>query len=223
MIAVMPVIAVFTILISLIVITPGLAIAGSLLLEGFVLAIAAIAIALIALTLHKGDAHRLTTLLKPIVPVLLLPCVWMLLQIVPIGNNWLAHPAWMSASAALGKPFLGTISVDIGATLLCVARYSLLLAIGVATAATALDRQRAEIILYVLTAAAALIATALIGLNYFRATDLSVLVQRPQMTNIAAIGVILSFATVIQAYENQHMRQGAGNPAVRLPSQLRFS
>lgn len=217
MIAVMPVIAVFTILISLIVITPGLAIAGSLLLEGFVLAIAAIAIALIALTLHMGDAHRLTALLKPIVPVLLLPCVWMLLQIVPAGNNWLAHPAWMSASAALGKPLLGTISVDIGATLLCVARYSLLLAIGIATAATALDRQRAEIILYVLTAAAALIATALIGLNYFRATDLSVLAQRPQMTNIAAIGVILSFATVIQAYENQHMRarsrKSSGPPA----------
>jgi len=218
MIAVMPVIAVFTILISLIVITPVLAIVGSLFLEGFVLAIAATAIALVALALHKGDAHRLTTLLKPITPFLLLPCVWMLFQVVPVASQWLAHPAWMSASAALGKPFLGTVSLDIGATLLCIARYSLMLAIAVVTTATALDRQRAEVILFLLTTAAVLIAAGLIGLSYFPASGFDLIAERAQMATIAVIGAILSCATAIRAYESNEMqrvrsRKSSGQPA----------
>lgn len=200
-------IAVFTILISLIVVTPVLTIVGSPFLEGFVLAIAATAIALAALALHKGEAHRLAALLKPIAPILLLPCVWMLFQVVPVASHWLAHPAWMSASAALGKPFLGTVSVDIGATLLCVARYSLMLAIAVVTTATALDRQRAEVILFLLTAAAVLIAAGLIGLSYFRSAGFDLFAQSAQMANIAVIGMILSCATAIHAYENREMRR----------------
>lgn len=207
MIAVMPVIAVFTILISLIVITPVLAIVGSLFLEGFVLATAAAATALIALAIDKGDAHKLTTLLKPITLFLLLPCAWMLLQVAPVASPWLAHPAWMSASAALGKPFLGTVSLDIGATLLCIARYSLMLAIAVVTTATALNRQRAEVILFLLTAAAVLIAACLIGLSYFRATGIDLIAEHTQMATIAVIGTILSCATAIQAYESNEMQR----------------
>lgn len=214
----MPVIAVFTILISLIVITPVLAIVGSLFLEGFVLAIAATAIALVALALHKGDAHRLTTLLKPITPFLLLPCVWMLFQVVPVTSHWLAHPAWTSASAALGKPFLGTVSLDIGATLLCVARYSLMLAIAVVTTATALDRKRAEVILFLLTAAAVLIAAGLIGLSYFRAIGFELVAQRAQMANIAVIGMILSCATAIHALENHETRRARSRKSGSQPA-----
>lgn len=213
----MPVTAVFTILVSLIVISPVLAIAGSLLLEGFVLAIATTAIALVALTLHKGDARRLTTLLTPVLPVLLLPCGWMLLQIIPVASQWLTHPAWTSASAALGKPFLGAISLDIGATLLCVTRYSLMLAVAVVTAATTLDRQRAEIVLYLLTAAAALIAAGLIGLSYFRAGP-DLIAQRAQMASIAAIGTILSCAAAIQAFENQETRRARSRTSGGLPA-----
>ena len=208
---------VFRILISLIVVTPVLAIVGSLFLEGFVLAIAATAIALLALAFHNGDAYRFTTLLRPIAPVLLLPCLWMLLQVIPVASHWLAHPAWMSASAALGKPFLGTVSLDIGATLLCIARYSLMLAIAVVTTATALDRQRAEVILF-LTAAAALIAAGLIGLSYFRPTGFDLIAERAQMATIAVVGLILSCATAIQAYERREMqrtrsRKSSGQPA----------
>ncbi len=201
MIAVMPVTAVFTILIALIVATPVLTIIGSLFLEGLVLAIAAMAIALAAFALHKGEAQRLATLLKPIVPILLLPCAWMLFQVAPIASHWLAHPAWTSASAALGKPLPGTISLDIGATLLCVVWYSLMLAVAAMTTATALDRQRAEVILFLLTAAAVLIAAGLISFSYFRAAGFNLAAQRAQMANIAVIGMILSCATAIHAYE----------------------
>jgi hypothetical protein len=207
MIAVMPVIAAFTILISLIVVTPVLAIVGSLFLEGLVLAIATTAIALLALALHNGDAHRLMALLKPIAPVLLLPCLWMLLQITPVASHWLAHPSWMSASAALGKPFLGTVSLDIGATLLCFARYSLMLAVAVVTMATALDRQRAKVILFLLTAAAALIAAGLIGLSYFRTAGFDLIAERAQMATIAGLGMILSCAIAIQTYESREMQR----------------
>jgi hypothetical protein len=201
------VVAVFRILISLIVVTPVLAIVGSLFLEGFVLAIAGTAIALVALALRDGDVRRLTTLLKPIAPFLLLPCLWMLLQVIPVASHWLAHPAWMSASAALGKPLLGTVSLDIGATLLCLARYSLTLAIAVVAIATALERQRAEVILLLLTAAAALIAAGLIGLSCFRTTGFDLIPERAQMATIAVIGMILSCATVIQSYERHEIQR----------------
>lgn len=214
----MPVIAVFTILIALIVVLPALPIIGSLFLEGFFLAIAATVIALVAVALRTGDARKLTTLLKPVIPFLLLPSVWMLFQVVPIGSGWLAHPAWMSASAALGKPFPGAISLDIGATVLCVTRYSLMVAIVVVTTATALDRHRAEIILYSLTAAGALVAAGLIGTSYFRATDSDLIAERAPMASIAVVGMILSCATAILAYENHDMRHGQSRTSIGRPA-----
>lgn len=199
--------AVFTVLVSLIVVTAVLAIIGSLFMEGLVLAIAATATALVALTLDADKFHRLATLLNPIAPVLLIPCIWMLFQIVPVSDHWLAHPAWASASAALGKPSMGAISLDIGATLLCLARYSLILAVGIMTATVALDRQRAEAVLFLLTATAVAIAAGLIGSSYLRAAGFDLYAQRAQMADIAAIGMILSCATAIHAYENHEIQR----------------
>lgn len=215
MIAVMPVTTVLTILIALIVAAPVLMIVGSPFSEGFGPAIAAIAMALVALCLSADKTHRLATLLKPIVPVLLIPCAWILFQLVPVGHHWLAHPAWTSASTALGKPLPGTVSLDIGATLLSLARYLLIVAVAIVATAVALDRQHAKIVLYVLVAVAAAIAAALIGLSHVGAAGFDLAVQRPQMADIAMIGVILSCAATIHAYQSSETpparrRQSAG-------------
>lgn len=201
--------AVFAILVSLIVVTPALTIIDGTFAEGFILAIAATAIALVALTLHTGELRRLAQLVKPIAIIVFVPCIWMLIQIVPVPGRWPAHPAWMSASAALGKPLMGSISLDIGATWLSLARYVLVVAIAIVTTVVTLDRQRAEAILLLLTAAAVLVAAGLIvsDLGYLGFAQFDLSAPRGQALNIAVIGLILSCATAIRTYENHEMRR----------------
>ena len=200
--------AVFAILILLIVAAPVLTILGGVIPAGLFLAIAAVAITLIVLTLPAAEFRRLATLWKPIAPIVLVPCIWMLVQIVPVPSR-LANPAWMSASVALGKPFAGAISLDIGATLLGLGQYSLALAVAIVATAVALDRQRAETILFFLTAAAASTAAGLIGLDIrpLPFAEMGLSAQRPQMLTITVMGLVLSCATVLRAYENRRWRR----------------
>jgi hypothetical protein len=197
---------VFTILFLLIAAIPVLTATGGVMSAGFVLAIAAVAIALIVLSLPAVDFGRLATLWKAIAPIALVPCVWMLVQIVPVSGS-LAHPAWMSAGLALDKPLAGHITVDIGATLLSLCRYSLTLAIAIVTTAVALDRQRADALLFVLAAAAASVAAGLIlDLGFLRFGE------RSQMLTVVVIGLILSCATTLRTYENYRRRRTSGKP-----------
>lgn len=205
--------AVFTILILLVAAAPILVILDGVISAGSLLAVAAVAIALTVLTSPAGELRRLGTLWKPIVPVALVPCIWMLVQIVPVPS-WLAHPAWMSASAALDKPLAGAITLDIGATLLGLGRYSLALAIAIVATAVGLDRQRAEAILFLLTGAAAAIAAGLIGLELgaLRLADVGLSAQRSQMLTIAVVGLVLSCATTLRAHENYRWRRASRRP-----------
>lgn len=203
--------AVFTILVLLIAVTPVLTITGGVVAEGLLLATTAIAVALLVLTASAGELRRLGTLLAPLAPVALIPCVWMLAQIAPVPA-WLAHPAWSSAAVALDRPLHGAISLDIGATLLSLGRYCLALATMIVAAAVALDRQRAETILFLSTAAAVSIAAGLIGfdLGALRFADIEPSAQRGQMLTIAVIGLVLSCATGIRFYES-HRSAGAAH------------
>jgi hypothetical protein len=205
--------AVFAILILLIAAAPVLTILGGATSAGFLLAIAAVTVASIVLTLPAGEFRRLAALWKPIAPIALIPCIWMLLQIVPVPGS-LAHPAWMSASTALGEPLVGAITLDIGVTLLGLGRYSLALAIALIATAVCLDRRRAEILLLVLTAAATSIAAAMIGLSLGSQRFAEGLAaQRPQMQTIALIGLVLSCAMTLRAFEDYRRRRGTnGSP-----------
>jgi uncharacterized membrane protein len=128
----------------------------------------------------------------------------MLLQVLPISIRSLANPVWVSASTALDKPFVGAISLDIGASLLSLAGYCAILAAAFVTATVTLNRQRAENFLSLLTGTAALIAAELIGydLGYLRLPGYEHLGERADTMNIAVIGFILSCATTIRAYEH---------------------
>jgi hypothetical protein len=192
--------AAFIILSSLLALLPTLMMVDGIFANGMVLAIDAIATVTVALTLPAGDLNRFSRLLGPAAIIgLFIPCLWMLLQVVPIPARSLANPIWVSASTALDKPFVGAISLDIGATLLSLARYCAGLAAAFVTAAVTLDKQRAESVLSLLTAVAALIAAALIGfdLGYLHLTGF----ERAEAMDIAVIGFILSSATTIRAYE----------------------
>ena len=200
--------AVFAILIFVISATPVLTIMGGILSAGVLLAVAAVAVALIVLTLPAGEFRRLAVLWKPIVPVAFVPCIWIMAQLAPVPGG-LAHSVWTSASAALGQPLAGTVTLDTGATLLDLCLYFLALAIAIIATAVALERRRAETILVVLMSAAALIAAVLIGLDLdlSRFTDLGLTLQRPQMLTVAVLGLVLSCATTLRAYENYRRRR----------------
>ena len=191
----------FIILCSLLALLPFLMLVDGIAANGLVSAIGASGIVAVAFTLHTSDLNRFSRLLGPTAfIVLFIPCLWMLLQVLPIPTQSLANPIWISTSAALGKPFVGAISVDIGATLLSLARYCASLAAALVTAAVTLNKQRAESVLSLLTAIAALIAVELIGfdLEYLRLPGF----DRAAALNIAVIGFILSCATTIRAYEH---------------------
>jgi hypothetical protein len=198
-------IAAFIILTSLLALLPTLMMVDGIIANGVVSAIAGIAIVTVALTLHTSDLNRFSRLLGPTgFIVLFIPCLWMLLQVLPVPAPSLANPVWVSAAAALDKPFVGAISSDIGATLLSLAHYCASLATAFVTASVTLNKQRADSVLSLLTAVAALIAAGLIGfdLGYLRSPGFEHLGERADAMNIAVIGFILSCATTIRAYEH---------------------
>jgi hypothetical protein len=198
-------IAAFIILTSLIALLPALMMVDGILASGVVSAIVAIAMVALALAPNTSELNRFSRLLGPSAFIaLFIPCLWMLLQVLPISIRSLANPVWVSASTALDKPFVGAISLDIGATLLSLTRYCAILAAAFVTATVTLNRQRAESVLSLLTGTAALIATELIGydLGYLRLPGYEHLGERADAMNIAVIGFILSCATTIRAYEH---------------------
>jgi hypothetical protein len=198
-------IAAFIILTSLIALLPALMMVDGILASGVVSAIVAIAMVTVALAPNTSELNRFSRLLGPTAFIaLFIPCSWMLLQVLPISIRSLANPVWVSASTALDKPFVGAMSLDIGATLLSLARYCAILAAAFVAATVTLDRQRAENVLSLLTGTAALIAAELIGydLGYLRLPGYEHLGERADAMNIAVIGFILSCATAIRTYEH---------------------
>ena len=85
-----------------------------------------------------------------------------MVQMLPLRA--LAHPIWNSVETALGHPVAGGISVDPGASVIALGQYLSVIAVAFLSAAVAVDRQRAEWILFALTAAVT--AIALIMLTY---------------------------------------------------------
>src|SRR6266478_1123993 len=198
-------IAAFITLTSLIALLPALVMIDGILANGVVSAIVAIAMVTVVLAMDTGGLNRFSRLLGPTsFVVLFIPCLWMLLQVLPISIRSLANPVWVSTATALDQPFVGAISLDISATLLSLARYCAILAAAFVTATVTLDKQRAESVLSLLTGIAALIAAELIGYNlgYLRLPGYEHLGERADATIIAIIGFILSCATAIRTYEH---------------------
>jgi hypothetical protein len=200
----------FVILTTLVALLPALRMLDGTLATGVVSAVAAVAMVTAALTLNSRDLHRFCRLMRPgAVVALFVPCLWMLLQVLPAPAHSLAHPVWVSASTALDAPFFGAVSLDIGATLLSLARYVAVLATAFIAAIVALDRQHAEKVFTLLTAIAALISAELIGfdLGYIGFIGFKHTGERADAMNIAVIGFILSCAMAIHFSEQQDTKR----------------
>jgi len=201
--------ATFVLLACLIAIAPELLFVEGTIIDALIVGIVAAAITIVARTVHADELRRLARLVRPISVIALVPGIWMLLQISPIPGRWFAHPVWLSAASALGKPIAGVITIDVGATLLCFGRYLCFLGIVIIATAVALERQRAAFILFLLAGVSALVAAALMSsdFGFLRLASLELSSKRPEALVIVVLGLILSGAAVIRAYERHDARQ----------------
>jgi len=198
-----------SLLIMLIGFTPVVVMVDVPLLQGLVCAVAAATTLVIGLTMSRSDGEHLLKLSGFITIVSGVPVVAILIQLLQSKAPGLANSIWDSAAAALGHPLSAIISIDPGASLVVLVRYLAAAAILFSTMALAVDRRQAQRILVCLAAA----TTAIAVISAIVATGDS-LASHPdhgenwKMATIdgTVLGVVLTAAAAIQAYERYRMR-----------------
>jgi hypothetical protein len=198
-------------LIVLIGSTPAIVFFDGPMERGIMAAATALATAIVGALMRSGDAGRLAPWVARWAPVAALPALWMALQAVPIPLSSLAHPIWTDAAAALNSPVVGAISIDPGMTLLALGRYLFPLGVGFVAAAVAIDRERAQLTLFVLVGtttvlAAVVIAAGRAGLGAGAADGAAIAT--------AAVGTIISAAATLHAAEKIEMLRERTNGAI---------
>jgi hypothetical protein len=188
-----------------------------LIAQGVIAGILAAALVVIARNLPPGETAFLVSVIRPPAIVAAILALWVIAQVIPLGT--LAHPIWKSAQTALGRPIVGTISVDPGVSVVALGQYFSLSALTLLSAALAVDRERAEWILFALTGAVTAIALiALLRDLLFPGVLLSAL-ARAQAVDCAGIGTIIACAAcirTIERYETRHSSPQRSLLALRL-------
>ena len=141
---------------------------------GLIAAAAAVLVAIVGLRIRPGEAEFLSSLIRPVALVAAVPVLAILIQLMPLRSLGLANPIWQSAATALSRPVIGSITVDPGATLICLARYLSLAGLVFVAAAVAIDRRRASWILFALTTATALTALMMLAVGLGDAAQLDI-------------------------------------------------
>jgi hypothetical protein len=200
-------------LLFFIAMTPIVLFVDGTLALGFACAILAFGLIVFAQMQRPGELAHLSTLVWPVAFIMILPALLMVLQTLPLPFfSRFANPIWESASTALGRSLTPSLSIDPGTTLLSLCRYLAWLGVGLLAAALTIDRQRAEWVLFAVTAATVLIAAMLLlsdaaGLSLL--TEVQHAARRGGALNAAALGVVLSVACADRAYERFETRRSS--------------
>jgi hypothetical protein len=193
------------ILVTLICASPAILLWDGLIMQGLVAGIIAVALAITARTLRPGETEFLVSIIRPLALVAVVPALWVVIQVLPL--RILAHPIWKSAETALGHPVAGAISVDPGASVIALGQYLSVIAVALLSAAVAVDRQRAEWILFALTAAVTAIALFMLAHDLFFPDIWLTAFARAQAMDCVGIGTIIASAAcirTIERYETRH-------------------
>ncbi len=193
------------ILVALICESPAILLWDGLITQTLVMGAIAAALLITARSLQPGETKFFVSIIRLLATVTAVPALWIVLQVLPLRA--LAHPMWKSAETALGHPLVGTISVDMGATVLALGQYLSTTAVAFVSAAVAVDRQRAEWLLFALTAACSLIAfIVLMHASFPSGAGLPHFAAAPAI-DCVAMGIIVTTAAairVIERYETGH-------------------
>ncbi len=174
---------------------------------GTTLQIAVIAVGLVATALSVGNADvqhfsRGTGRLRWI--FLLVPLA-IAAQMVPLPL-WLGHPIWASTNEALQTPPYGHISADLGATLNAICSAIAAIAIVCVTIVVTRERRRAELVLFLLSAIAALHALFVLARDVLPATISRVGFAGDVSPDLDALGLVLNLAVIQLAVERRETR-----------------
>ena len=156
-----------------------------------------------ALKLPPFEAERFASLVRPVAIGAAFPALFMLLQMAPVPTG-VAHPVWASVGAGFSIPVWGSISVDIGATALALLRYLTLVGAMLLAAAVTINRDRAEITLVALTAAAVAISLAQLAMASFGALRPA---ASEEALDCACLGVTLAAACALLVFERHETRR----------------
>jgi hypothetical protein len=181
-------------------------------------AIALVAAVMLGAAVRGADAELTSTaqLLKRFSVAILVPVVWMVVQVLPLPFPSLANPIWSATSIALNEPSLpGRISIDPGATLQSLFVYLVYVSLMVSTVIITRDRHRAEIILFVLCAVTTFMSLeVLLGrLNLFATMAPAADDPTGPFPAIAALATVANTALVARALERHLHRRDIRNLA----------
>ena len=201
---------------TVICISPTILLFDSLIAQGFVAGVVAVELTIVACTLRPVETEYLISVIRPWLIVAAIPGLWMLVQVIPLP--FFAHPFWTSAENALGRPILGTLSVDPGASIIAFGQYLSMTALVFASTAVAIDRQRARSITFALSATVAAIGLIMIVYRLFIGIFEPSSSIGAVATACEAIGVIVAAAACVWMFERRDLRRLA--PKQPILSQL---
>jgi hypothetical protein len=180
--------------------------------QALVMAASVLCITIVALRARTGDADFLSPVIVPVAAVAAIPAICMVLQILPAFN--LANPIWKSAADALGRPLVGRISIDPGATFAALGRYLSAIAILLTASAIAVERRRAEWLLFSLTAATTAVAIMAFATSFDRFTIPGLNIggiARAAAADCASLGIVLGIAAIFRLTERSKPRSVIGS------------
>jgi hypothetical protein len=194
------------IVIFLICASPAVLLWDGLIAQGLVAGVVAAGLVLTAQTLRPGEAEFLISVIRPAAAVAAVPVLWILLQTLPFGI--LANPIWTSAKLALGRSIASSISVDPAASIIALGQYLTLGAVAFLSAAVAVDRVRAEWLLFAMTGVSAVFALVLMAHGLFSPILEFSAITDAQAADCAAIGAVIAGAACMRSLERYESRHG---------------
>src|SRR6516165_1025878 len=192
------------ILVTLICASPVMLLWDGPIMQGLFAGIIAVALGIATQTLRPRETEFLVSIFRPLAVVAAVPALWVVVQLLPL--KLFAHPIWRSAETALGHPIAGTISVDPGASIIALGQYLCVIAVAFLSAAVAVDRQRAEWILFALTAAVTAAALMMLARPATFAGG--------QTIDCVAMGIIIAGAACIRTIERYETRRSSPQRSV---------
>ena len=184
---------------ALICVSPIILLRDGLAMQGLVAEAVGVALAIAAITLRPGETEFLVSIIRPLLVLALVPILWIVFQIIPLSI--FAHPIWANAEATLGHTIAGTVSVDAGASVLSLSQYIVLASVTLLSAAIAIERGRAEVLLFTLTYAVTLIAVITLTHAWLLPSLQVSPFLRAQAAVCVALGTIVASAACIRTVE----------------------
>lgn len=188
------------ILIALVLASPAILLWDGLIAQGFITLVVSIALVATSFTLSASEVKFLSLCIRAAAVGAAIPALWILFQMIPVQA--LAHPIWMSAAAALKQPLTGKISIDIGATILSFSQYIALCAAGLLAAAVAMDRNRAQSLLFVLGVSGAVASLLMISRKLVVSDFQLSTFQHAQALDCIGMSAIFAAAAALHTFEH---------------------